>query len=228
MAGTVCGPQFKDKNCDCYLQVTAGTTPATGQASNPLRLCSFVSNDGTLLACDPGCCKTDCALPDEEDETSASTSTSTSPTSVWWIIVVTVLFGLLIMSSYFFRVASRNPTKIKLYLAFVGVLILTIIIVAAVGATQKKKGGGGEETATTTLTPDEVSTWDDTKVCKGHSIFRGTQTYTPAQFKSEVNNSHTVGFSKYSYDEYCRYGKTQLVGGHDKGWATLDSCCKLP
>jgi hypothetical protein len=106
MAGTICGAQYTGKTCECRLQVTPGKTPATGEAANPARICSFVEY-GVQYPCDPGCCSTDCA-------TATTTNTTESSDSLfkkywyWWIILIGIVFGLLIFGSFVYRSTRKK------------------------------------------------------------------------------------------------------------------------
>jgi hypothetical protein len=101
MAGTICGPQYTGKGCECRLQVTPGKTPATGEASNPARICSFVEY-GVQYPCDPGCCPTDCSKAAEEE---------TKPTTnywYWWIILIGIVFGLGVIGAFVYKATRKK------------------------------------------------------------------------------------------------------------------------
>jgi hypothetical protein len=61
--------------------------------------------------------------------------------------------------------------------------------------------------------------------CSAHKTDFGSGTFTVETFDQYVKNQWTVGFYVSSKDEYCRYGREQLIEGRTAGWATLDPCC---
>jgi len=102
MAGTICGPQYAGKGCECRLQVTPGKTPATGEAANPARICAFLQ-DGVQYPCDPGCCPTDCSKAAEEE----SSSTPWYKT-YWWVILLGILFGLGVIGAFVYKATRKK------------------------------------------------------------------------------------------------------------------------
>lgn len=128
MAGTVCGAQYRDKQCECRLQVTPGITPATGEASNPKRICSFLDSEQTLIACDPGCCPTDCS----DVSVTADDTRSPGRRGGWWWFVVTILFGLAIASTFVYRSTVRNARGRLAFLAYIAALVITAVIIVLV------------------------------------------------------------------------------------------------
>lgn len=134
MAGTVCGPQYANKKCECRLQVVPGKTPATQEASNPLRICSYLDSEQTMFACDPGCCPTDCST--EKEDTGANGGAR----NVWWWFVVTILFGLMIASSFVYRSTIVQNIRSRIaFMVYIAVLIITMIIITLVNVVPKKK-----------------------------------------------------------------------------------------
>lgn len=136
MSSTICGPQYTGKACECRAQVTPGTTPATGEASNPTWICAHVQ-DGIQTACDPGCCPTDCSkqTTDDKDGTGGAAAETKS---AWWIILISILFGLMLFISYFYRSTKRsNGGRPYLVIGLTVSALITIIITAAVMLTKK-------------------------------------------------------------------------------------------
>ena len=88
-AATYCGPQYSGKNCSLRAQVTTALTPATGSESIPNTICAFVDN-GTQVACDPGCCT-------EAPTSTSSTEESTSSDGKALGIVIGSIFGGLLL-----------------------------------------------------------------------------------------------------------------------------------
>ena len=135
MSSNICGPQYTGKGCECRVQVTPGTTPATGEASNPTWICAHVQ-DGIQTGCDPGCCPTDCSKQTTgKDETGGAAADTKS---AWWIILISILFGLMLFISYFYRATKRsNGGRPYLVIGLTASALITIIITAAVMLTKK-------------------------------------------------------------------------------------------
>ena len=92
-AATYCGPQYSGKNCSLRAQVTSALTPATGSESIPNTICAFDDN-GTQVACDPGCCT---ESPTSTSSTDESTSSAISGKAIG-IVIGSILGGLLLIA----------------------------------------------------------------------------------------------------------------------------------
>lgn len=137
MASTICGPQYTGKGCECRAQVTPGVTPSTGEASNPTWICAHVQ-DGIQVGCDPGCCPTDCSAA------AAAAGAKTVGTGIvgagasWWIILVSILFGLMMFVSYFYRSTRRSNSGIPyLVMGLTVAALITIVVTTIVMLTKK-------------------------------------------------------------------------------------------
>ena len=139
MSSTICGPQYTGRGCECRAQVTPGVTPATGEASNPTWICAHVQ-DGIQTGCDPGCCPADCSKQTTTDKDGTGSATAAADTkSVWWIILIGILFGLMLFISYFYNATKRNSGgRLPIGVAvFTTALLVAIIVTAAVMLTKK-------------------------------------------------------------------------------------------
>lgn len=138
MSSTICGPQYTGRGCECRAQVTPGTTPATGEASNPTWICAHVQ-DGIQTGCDPGCCPTDCSKKTTTTVKDGTGGAAAGTKSVWWITLISILFGLMLFVSYFYNATKRNSGgRLPIGLAvFTAALLMTIIVTAAVMLTKK-------------------------------------------------------------------------------------------
>ena len=134
MSSTICGPQYTGRGCECRAQVTPGVTPATGEASNPTWICAHVQ-DGIQTGCDPGCCPTDCS---KQTTTDKDGTAAADTKSVWWIILIGILFGLMLFISYFYNATKRsNGGRPYLVIGLTASALITIIVTAAVMLTKK-------------------------------------------------------------------------------------------
>ena len=136
MSSTICGPQYTGRGCECRAQVTPGVTPATGEASNPTWICAHVQ-DGIQTGCDPGCCPTDCSKQTTTDKDGTG-GAAAGTKSVWWIILIGILFGLMLFISYFYNATKRsNGGRPYLVIGLTASALITIIVTAAVMLTKK-------------------------------------------------------------------------------------------
>ena len=107
-AALYCGPQYATKNCAFVAQLTTALTPALGTESIPNTICAYQEN-GTQIACDPGCC----SKSPESTTTSASTSTTTTAESfpTWLIIVLLVVSTILVIGLVYFAARKKINTQ---------------------------------------------------------------------------------------------------------------------
>lgn len=106
-AALYCGPQYATKNCAFVAQLTTALTPALGTESIPNTICAYMEN-GTQVACDPGCCASNAAVTG----TVTGTVTTTEPVAslpMWLIIVLLVICSLLVAGIAYF--AARKKIK---------------------------------------------------------------------------------------------------------------------
>lgn len=100
-----CGVQYDGKTCECQLQVVPGVTPATKEAANPVRICAY-REFGIQYACDTGCCPTDCS------GTTQDTSSDNSALNVFgspiFVIILSVIFGLMLFAAIFYKKLVKN------------------------------------------------------------------------------------------------------------------------
>lgn len=138
MASTICGPHYTGKSCECRAQVTPGVTPATGEASNPTWICAHVQ-DGIQVGCDPGCCPTDCSAKAAADAKAATPGTGIVGTGVtWWIILVSIMFGLMLFISYFYSSTRRsNAGRPYLVIGLTASAFVTMVVTTIVMLTKK-------------------------------------------------------------------------------------------
>lgn len=137
MASTICGPQYTGKGCECRAQVTPGVTPSTGEASNPTWICAHVQ-DGIQVGCDPGCCPTDCSAAAAAAAAATTASSGDTKGKYWWIILVSILFGLMMFVSYFYRSTRRSNSGIPYTVISLTVAALIAIVVTTIVMLTKK------------------------------------------------------------------------------------------
>jgi hypothetical protein len=63
-------------------------------------------------------------------------------------------------------------------------------------------------------------------MCGGHKYNFGTGVYSMADFDNIVKTGGAIGYYTSNKDEYCRYGRANLVDGRIAGWGELDLCCE--
>ena len=137
MASTICGPQYTGKGCECRAQVTPGVTPSTGEASNPTWICAHVQS-GVQTACDPGCCPTDCSAAAAAAAAATTASSGDTKGKNWWIILVSILFGLMMFVSYFYRSTRRsNSGRPYVVMGLTTATLITIVVTTIVMLTKK-------------------------------------------------------------------------------------------
>ena len=132
----ICGPQYTGKGCECRPQVTPGITVATGEASNPSWICAHVEN-GIQIGCDPGCCTTDCSGRAAGGTAADGAGAAVTPKRLWWVILISILFGLMLFVSYFYKSTKRSNSNPYGVIGFTAAAIITIIVTAAVMLTKK-------------------------------------------------------------------------------------------
>ena len=137
MASTICGPQYTGKACECRAQVTPGVTPATGEASNPTWICAHVQ-DGVQVGCDPGCCPTDCSKTGAASAKAAASTGIVGAGATWWIILVSIMFGLMLFISYFYNsTKGRNAGRPYLVMGLTASAFVTMVVTTVVMLTKK-------------------------------------------------------------------------------------------
>ena len=99
-----CGQQYTGKKCECQLQVTAGTTVATKEASNPQRICAF-REDGIQYPCDSGCCPEECSVPEKQTptETTSTDSKASFIESPWFVILASLIYSFMWIAIIIYR-----------------------------------------------------------------------------------------------------------------------------
>lgn len=96
---SICGPQYKNSNCQCYLQLTPGLKPGSNVATST-PICAFRLDD-FQYACDSGCCPAACTI-DNAISTTAMETKSTTAVSIswtvldWFLIVMAIVFCILL------------------------------------------------------------------------------------------------------------------------------------
>jgi len=111
-----CGPQYKNSNCQCYLQVTPGITPGSNVATST-PICAF-RLEKFQYACDPGCCPEACTL----NNAISSNAMMTSTTSI---------------------VSSKGLTIIDWILIILAIIFCILLVIGVVWASRRRKNLGG-------------------------------------------------------------------------------------
>lgn len=103
-----CGPQYATKNCAFVAQLTTALTPALGTESIPNTICAYQEN-GTQIACDPGCCSKTTGTTVSGTTDSGTTTTFSFP--MWLIILLLVICSLIVAGIAFLVARKKIPNK---------------------------------------------------------------------------------------------------------------------
>lgn len=107
-AALYCGSQYATKNCAFVAQLTTALTPALGTESIPNTICAYVEN-GTQIACDPGCCSKSTTSTATTGTSAAETSTEHFP--VWLIIVLLIICSCIVIGIAYFAARKKINTQ---------------------------------------------------------------------------------------------------------------------
>lgn len=108
-AALYCGPQYATKNCAFVAQLTTALTPALGTEAIPNTICAYQEN-GTQIACDPGCCSNTSTSEETTSMSEETTSTSIVKFPSWLIIVLIIICSIIVAGIAYFAARKKIPS----------------------------------------------------------------------------------------------------------------------